>query len=239
MVTGRATSAHDARTAGPIGAIAPIPAPRLRWRPVLLVLLLIAAVAAYGWQRVAPAPPSAAAPPAPVRAPFDARGQVTARATARVASLFGGVIREVSVRPGDRVREGDALARVRTPDGSIEALSAPYAGTVLTVPVQIGDSVLPGVPLVVVGDLGEMRVESTDVDEYLVGSLRIGQSVQVEADAVPGRVFDGRIATVALATEVGAGGRPHYPVKIVLDGADSALRPNMNVRLRFAGQPGR
>jgi HlyD family secretion protein len=103
----------------------------------------------------------------------------------------------------------------------------------------MGDSVLAGTPIAVVGDLSQLRVESTDVDEYLIGSLRVGQSVQIEADALPGRVFEGRVTTIALATEPGAGGRPHYPVKIALTAADSSLRPNMNVRLRFGAQSSR
>jgi multidrug efflux pump subunit AcrA (membrane-fusion protein) len=248
MVGGTVTSASKAETLRTVETPGlPVDAPasiargrRFRVRPLaLLGSLLLAAAAVYGSGVLAPGPPAPVAPAAPVRAPFDARGQVSARATARVASLIGGVVREVIVRPGARVREGDALARVKTPDGGVEALSAPFGGTVLTVPVQIGDSVLAGMPVVVVGDLSQLQVESTDVDEYLIGSLRVGQAVQVEADAVPGRVYSGRITSLALATEPGAGGRPHYPAKIALDDADGSLRPNMNVRLRFIGLPGR
>jgi multidrug efflux pump subunit AcrA (membrane-fusion protein) len=219
----------------------PVTVRRLR-RPWLVAvgLLAIVAAAVYASGLVSPqAAAPAATPPPAVRAPFDARGRVAARATARVASLVGGVVREVPVQPGDRVREGDPLARVKIPDGTIEPLSAPFGGTILSVPVQVGDSVIAGAPVVVVGDLSQLQVESTDVDEYLIGSLRPGQAVQVEADALPGRVFNGRITALALATEPGAGGRPHYPAKISLENADMSLRPSMNVRLRFAGLPGR
>jgi HlyD family secretion protein len=176
-----------------------------------------------------------AAQPAPVRLPYDARGRIVPALQARVATIRGGVVRELPRVAGARVAARDELARLEAADGSIEVLSAPYGGTVLTVPVQLGDTVAPGQQVAVVGDLRELRVETTDVDEYLINRVEIGQPVELTVDALPGRTLNGRVVAVSLVAQAGAGGRLHYPVTVTLDRSDPSLRPSMTARLRFGG----
>lgn len=210
------------------------PTARTRWwliagGAVLLVALLFLGAGGAGLVTPAPTPrPS----PTPVR--YDARGRIAPVAQARVGTMQGGTVR--SVPPAGRaVVAGEEIARIESPAGGAETLVAPFGGTVLAVPVQVGDTVVPGAPVAVVGDLTRLRVETTDVDEYLVAHLRIGQEVAVAVDALPGHEFVGRITEITLTPATTASGDLHYPVYVAIEGSTPGLRPGMTARIRARG----
>ncbi len=195
------------------------------------VALIVSGAAGVGPFAQTPAPaPTATAPK------YDARGVIAPVRRARVLALQGGVVRNVYQAAGDSVLQGEELVSLEQPDGSWAGLRAPLAGTVLSLPVQLGDSVLPGGSVAVVGDLSALVVETTDVDEYLISRLKMDQALDVSVDALPDRTFQGRVVSIALLPELGSGGDQQYPVKIALEGADPRLRPGMTARIRLRGQ---
>jgi len=103
---------------------------------------------------------------------------------------------------------------------------APFAGTVGAVSVRAGELVAPGQPLVMLGDLTTLRVETTDVGEIEVAQVAVGQQASVTFDALPERVFTGRVARISPMAEPGAGG-VNYTVVVVLDETDPAIRWGM------------
>lgn len=193
--------------------------------------MLVAAVASVVALSQQPAPPPAPAVPA-----FDARGKIVPVRQARVATQQGGIVRWLLREPGARVAGGDQLGRVEGPTGQVEVLSAPYAGTLLDVPVQLGDTLLPGALVALVGDLSELRVQSSDVDEYLIASVSVGMPVEISLDALPSRTFSGRVETVSPGAEPGTGSRLQYPVVITIEDHDPAFRPGMTAHLRFGSR---
>ena len=100
---------------------------------------------------------------------------------------------------------------------------APFAGTVGMVDTRIGELVVAGRPLVTLGDLSTLRVETTDLDEIDVAKVRVGQKVDVSFDALPERVFVGTITRVSPMAAPGSGG-VNYTVVIALDEIDSGER---------------
>ena len=54
-------------------------------------------------------------------------------------------------------------------------LAAPFAGTIGTVYARVGEAVTPGQPLVTIGDLGQLQIETTDLSETDVARVREGQ----------------------------------------------------------------
>jgi HlyD family secretion protein len=105
-------------------------------------------------------------------------------------------------------------------------LRAPFTGTVGTVDVRVGELVAPGNPLVTLGDLATLRVETTDLDEVDVARVEVGQQATVTFDALPERVFTGRVVRISPMAEPGAGG-VHYTTVVVLDETDPAIRWGM------------
>jgi HlyD family secretion protein len=103
---------------------------------------------------------------------------------------------------------------------------APLSGTVGAVNVRVGELVTPGQPLVTIGDLGTLRVETTDLDEIDVVRVSLGQEVDVTFDAIPDRVFKGSVARISPMAEPGSGG-VHYTVVVGLEDIDPVLRWGM------------
>jgi multidrug resistance efflux pump len=103
---------------------------------------------------------------------------------------------------------------------------APLAGTVGSVDVRAGELIVAGQPLVTLGDLNTLRVETTDLDEIDVAKVTIGQQVDVSFDALPEQVFAGTITRISPMAAPGSGG-VNYTVVIELDAVDPAVRWGM------------
>ncbi len=159
-----------------------------------------------------------------------------ALAQARVGTLSGGVVVRVAVKAGEAVQEQQEIARVRGPAG-VEVLTAPWAGTITSVPVQAGDSVAPGVAVATIGDLARLLVKTRDVDEFLIKDVAPGQPVALTVDALEGQVLRGVVRAAALQPEAGAGGDSHYPVLVDLVDWTPQMRLGMTVRVNFAPAP--
>ena len=173
---------------------------------------------------------------APLSQKLIARGEVQALAQARVGTLSGGVVVRVAVKAGEAVQEQQEIARVRGPAG-VEVLTAPWAGTITSVPVQAGDSVAPGVAVATIGDLARLLVKTRDVDEFLIKDVAPGQPVALTVDALEGQVLRGVVRAAALQPEAGAGGDSHYPVLVDLVDWTPQMRLGMTVRVNFAPAP--
>jgi biotin carboxyl carrier protein len=205
---------------------------RRRWQLIggagLLVVLLVGAAV---WRQTAGAPP----PPTPTPAPgprYQAQGAVRPVAQARIGATGGGAVASLSVREGDRLTAQQEIARVSGPTGT-EVLVAPWAGTVTGVPVTTGDTLAPGATVATLADLTRLRVETTDVDEYLIARIRRGQPVAVRVDALDQRVLQGYVRSAALEPQPAPSGGQHYPVVIDLAELPPELRSGMTVRLAF------
>jgi len=103
---------------------------------------------------------------------------------------------------------------------------APFAGTVGAVSVRMGELITPGQPLVTLGDLATLRVETTDLDEVDVARVALGQRASITFDAIPERVFAGQAVRISPMAEPGAGG-VNYTVVVTLDESDPAIRWGM------------
>jgi multidrug efflux pump subunit AcrA (membrane-fusion protein) len=103
---------------------------------------------------------------------------------------------------------------------------APLAGTVGMVYVKEHEVVAPGQPLVLIGDLSTLRVETTDLDEIDVARVEVGRTVDVTFDALPDRVFRGRVRRIA-PMAAGDGGGVNYTAVVELATLDPQIRWGM------------
>jgi multidrug efflux pump subunit AcrA (membrane-fusion protein) len=74
---------------------------------------------------------------------------------------------------------------------------APFDGTISEVLIRSGQYVNAGQPIVLLGDLGRLQVETTDLNEKDVAGLKIGDKVSATFDALPGVRVDGTLAKIA------------------------------------------
>lgn len=109
---------------------------------------------------------------------------------------------------------------------ALKTLIAPFAGTIAAVNVKEGETVTPGVPLVIIGDLSRMRLESDDLSETNIARVRIGQTATVTFDALPGKSFRGKVTYIAPMATAKQGGT-NYTIYIEFESLDPALRWGM------------
>ena len=106
-------------------------------------------------------------------------------------------------------------------------ITAPISGTVITKNVKVGDKISKSssgtTTMAVIYDLSTMM----SVDELDVSSVKVGQSVEITADAVEGETFTGTVTNVSLQSSY-SNGVTNYPVTVTLDDTGSLL-PGMNV----------
>lgn len=108
---------------------------------------------------------------------------------------------------------------------------APSDGTLYSLPVRKGDFVKLGDVLAEMADLRHVRVRAF-VDEPDLGSLGQNQGVQVLWDAMPNRVWNGKVEQVPKQV-VGLGSRSVGEVLCSVDNDKVELLPNVNVEVRI------
>lgn len=85
-------------------------------------------------------------------------------------------------------------------------IAAPFGGTVTNVAIRRGEFIAPGQPLITLGDLNTLRIETTDLDEIDVARIAEGQIATLTFDAVPDLTLTGQITRIAPMAEPGTGG---------------------------------
>lgn len=105
-------------------------------------------------------------------------------------------------------------------------LCAPFDSTVGQVDTRTGELIVPGQPLVTLGDLDTLRVETTDLDEVDVANVYVGQEVDVSFDALQQVAFIGTVTRISPMAAQGSGG-VNYTVVIELDEIDPVVRWGM------------
>lgn len=108
---------------------------------------------------------------------------------------------------------------------------SPIDGTLYSLPVKLGDFVQTGQVLAEMANLKRVRVRAF-VDEPDLGSLAVGQEVDVTWDGKPGKVWTGK--TEQLPKEVVARGmRSVGDVLCSIDNSEQDLLPNTNVDVQI------
>ena len=162
----------------------------------------------------------------------------------------GGTVSAINVQEGDAVSKGDILIELTGDDltESIQSASeslrsaeismqnqqdnmsnytitSPISGTIIEKAAKVGDALSTGSDLCTIYDLSYLEM-TINVDELQVSSLSVGQTVQVTADAVQDRTYEGVVTRVSMKGDT-SGGTTTYPVTVRIDETDG-LRPGMN-----------
>jgi HlyD family secretion protein len=102
---------------------------------------------------------------------------------------------------------------------------------------HVGDQANPGSPIAEVIDISHLEV-SAQVNEIDRINLKVGQSVEMKIDALPGETFSGKVQTVGGATshEFWDDNTQHkFDVAVELNRTDPRLRPGFALRMDILG----
>ncbi len=136
---------------------------------------------------------------------------------------------------------GVALARANLADTRV---LAPFAGTILTKLVEVGEVVAAGTPLVTLVDLSKLHAK-VYVAERDLGKVKIGDPARVYTDAFPRRYFDAAVGEIAQQAEFTPRDvhmkdervKQVFAVKLAIRNPDGVLKPGMPVDARIRWRP--
>jgi membrane fusion protein (multidrug efflux system) len=105
-------------------------------------------------------------------------------------------------------------------------LVAPFDGTIASVEISPAEFVNPGQIVIVMGDLSKFQIETTDLGEKVVPSVKIGQNASIYVEAL-GEDFKGKVVDIARVSET-VGGDVVYKVTLDFDSQPKGLRWGMS-----------
>lgn len=134
----------------------------------------------------------------------------------------------------ERVKDGPDPKDIAAAQARIDAaratlgtatITAPFAGMVTYLDVQVRDLVSPGVPVIGLADFSKMLVE-VEVSEVDINRLTVGQPVTLTLDAVPDRSYTGEVTEIGQIGTV-VQGVVNFQVTVHITDPDTAIKPGM------------
>lgn len=115
------------------------------------------------------------------------------------------------------------IARMALGKGIVRA---PFTRTILSTAIEVGETSLPGTPLLSIADVSELHVD-VDIDEADVGRLALGADADVTLDSFPGERLRGTLRMIAPSVTRDAHGGRSVGSEISLP-SDPRLRVGMS-----------
>jgi RND family efflux transporter MFP subunit len=131
-------------------------------------------------------------------------GDVLSASQVSIYPTMPGRLIELRVKSGDMVRRGETIAVVDPSRPGDFFYGSPVVstvtGSVLSVPVDVGETLETRTVVCVVGDLSQLRVETYVPERYSV-YMRRGLPAQVSFEAMPGEVFPAEVDELSPALD--------------------------------------
>lgn len=137
---------------------------------------------------------------------------------------------DVAQKRVDQAQTGVEQAKAQLDKG---ALKASMDGTVTTISIREGELAQPGNPVITIADLSNLKIMTTDLDEFGAAKVKPGQTATVRVNAFTDKTLTGKVTEIANQSVLLASGDVSYPVTILLDAQDPALRWGMTVKVEF------
>lgn len=134
--------------------------------------------------------------------------------------------RQIEIAAAD-VKQQEAALRVAQVNLDHSKIRAPIAGTVVELPVKVGELMQPGSVLVRITDLGHLYVKA-QIDEVDLSKLRVGQRADVQFDTQPNVKYEAVLFEISPAVSVEKLKSRNVTVKLRLAQPPPFLRPGMS-----------
>jgi HlyD family secretion protein len=137
-------------------------------------------------------------------------------------------------REVERLADGPTQADITATQARIDAaratleqaqINAPFSGTITGINIMPGDQASPGKVAFRLADLTRLLVD-VEVSEVDINQIELGQSVSIELDASPGRVYQGEVVEIAQDSQP-TQGVVNYLVTVEIIDPDEEIKPGM------------
>jgi len=134
----------------------------------------------------------------------------------------------------DQVEQAKAALKQANDDLSKTRIYAPMGGTITDLNKEVGEIAIGSQfqedVILVISDLSEMEAR-VNVDESDIVSIAIGQTAQIETDALPDKRLSGVVTEIANSVNASGQGtsdqKTEFEIRISIDDPPAALRPGM------------
>lgn len=158
-------------------------------------------------------------------------GTITADKTVQVFPETMGRVMKIIVREGSFVNKGDKLLTIRNETVGFEFeeayVTSPIYGTVAKILVDVGATVAPQVPVVIVVDVSRIKV-SFNVAETDAQCFRINTPVSITIDALSNKTLNGYISEISPVVDPMT---KTVAVKATIEKSVANLKPGMTARV--------
>lgn len=111
-------------------------------------------------------------------------------------------------------------------------LTAPFSGTIVEINAKDGGAIGAGQPLIVLADLDNLQIVTTDLSEIDITKVEVGMVAEILFDALPNQIFFGEITRIS---EKSTGtSSVYYNVFLTLDEIPDGLRWGMTAYINFS-----
>lgn len=128
-----------------------------------------------------------------------------------------------------RVEAAEAAYRSADVQVARSIISAPFAGTVALVDIEVGEVAAPGVPLIRVVQVDPIKV-TVSLSDRDVGNVRVGMAAKITPDA-RATMIDGKVAHVTPAADLNT---RTFIAEVEVDNAERLLLPGMIATVHIA-----
>jgi len=129
----------------------------------------------------------------------------------------------------NNLKIAEAALQVAEAKSAKMQLRAPFSGIIGLRGVSMGDYVKEGADLVNLESIDPLKLDFR-IPEVFMRQVAVGQPLQVQLDALPGKTFEGKV--LAVNPLIDAAGRA-VVIRAVVRNPDTSLRPGMFARVRL------
>jgi membrane fusion protein, multidrug efflux system len=160
-------------------------------------------------------------------------GDVLTKSTVDIYADTTGKLQKLTVNVGDRISKDQVIAEVdpSKPGSNFVAspVKSPIAGTVSALPVQVGATITPAVPVARITSTDQVEIH-TDVAERFISKIRIGLEAVVRFEAYPDVRFTARVFEVSPVVDPAS---RTLELKLRFDGQDPRIKAGMFARIKI------
>lgn len=139
-----------------------------------------------------------------------------------------------------RLKEAEAALNFQEARLDDTVIRTPISGTVVLKAMETGEVVSPGITILSIVDLDDLWVR-IDMEETLIGFVKIGNEVAIHVDGMPGVTFNGTVAEIgkeadfATQRDVTRGRQDikTFGIKIKTTDKTGTLKPGMTVMVEI------
>ena len=171
-----------------------------------------------------------------IRDHLDVNGDIIAASTVDIYSDSAGKLIRLFVEPGDYVRKNQIIAEVDASKPGMNYVANPVkaaiSGTITSLPLYIGATVSPQIPIASIGELSRLQVR-TYIPERFISRIALGMPALIELEAYPGEIFDAVVTELSpIVDEI----TRTLKITLNLNSRDSRIKAGMYAQISLITQ---